>query len=200
MIKASAGGGGKGMRLVEREEDLRPSFERVTSEAQSFFGDGAVYAEKFIASPRHIEVQILGDQHGNIVHLGERECTLQRRHQKVVEECPSPVVDAELRERLGAMAVKAAARGELLLRRHDRVPHGARPRVLLPRDEHAPAGRASGHRDGLGRRSGEGAAARRARREARRCTQERARSRTATPSSAASTPRIRRASSRRRRD
>ena len=109
MIKASAGGGGKGMRLVEREEDLRQAFERVTSEAQSFFGDGAVYAEKFVASPRHIEVQILGDQHGNLIHLGERECTLQRRHQKVVEECPSPVVDAELRERLGAMAVKAAA-------------------------------------------------------------------------------------------
>src|SRR6059058_463504 len=109
MIKASAGGGGKGMRLVEHAGDLRSSFERVTSEAQSFFGDGAVYAEKFIASPRHIEVQILGDQHGNIVHVGERECTLQRRHQKVVEECPSPVVDAALRERLGAMAVKAAA-------------------------------------------------------------------------------------------
>jgi acetyl-CoA carboxylase biotin carboxylase subunit len=109
MIKASAGGGGKGMRLVERQEDLHPAFERVTSEAQSFFGDGAVYAEKFIASPRHIEVQILGDRHGNIVHLGERECSLQRRHQKVVEECPSPVVAGDLRERLGAMAVKAAA-------------------------------------------------------------------------------------------
>ncbi|MCU1230928.1 MAG: pyruvate carboxylase subunit, partial [Acidobacteria bacterium] len=109
MIKASAGGGGKGMRLVEREEDLRSSYERVTSEAQSFFGDGSVYAEKFIPSPRHIEVQILGDQHGNLIHLGERECTLQRRHQKVVEECPSPVVDEELRQRLGAMAVKAAA-------------------------------------------------------------------------------------------
>jgi len=109
MIKASAGGGGKGLRLVEHEHDLRPSFDRVTSEAQSFFGDGSVYAEKFVPSPRHIEVQILGDQHGNIVHLGERECTLQRRHQKVVEECPSPVVDADLRARLGAMAVKAAA-------------------------------------------------------------------------------------------
>jgi acetyl-CoA carboxylase biotin carboxylase subunit len=109
MIKASAGGGGKGMRLVEREEDLRQSYERVTSEAESFFGDGSVYAEKFIPSPRHIEVQVLGDQHGNIVHVGERECTLQRRHQKVIEECPSPVVDPELRARLGAMAVKAAA-------------------------------------------------------------------------------------------
>ena len=109
MIKASAGGGGKGMRLVERQEDLRQSYERVTSEAESFFGDASVYAEKFIQSPRHIEVQVVGDQHGNIVHVGERECTLQRRHQKVVEECPSPVVDAALRERLGAMAVKAAA-------------------------------------------------------------------------------------------
>ena len=108
MIKASAGGGGKGLRFVEREADLRPSFERVRSEAQSFFGDGSVYAEKFVASPRHIEVQILGDQHGNLVHIGERECTLQRRHQKVVEECPSAVVDAALREQLGAMAVKAA--------------------------------------------------------------------------------------------
>ena len=109
MIKASAGGGGKGLRYVEREEDLRPSFDRVTSEAESFFGDGAVYAEKFVASPRHIEVQVLGDQHGNLIHVGERECTLQRRHQKVVEECPSPVVDHDLREKLGAMAVRAAA-------------------------------------------------------------------------------------------
>jgi acetyl-CoA carboxylase biotin carboxylase subunit len=109
MIKASAGGGGKGLRLVDREGDLRSAYDRVTSEAESFFGDGSVYAEKFVSSPRHIEVQILGDQHGNLIHLGERECTLQRRHQKVVEECPSPVVDEELRARLGAMAVKAAA-------------------------------------------------------------------------------------------
>ncbi len=109
MIKAAAGGGGKGMRLVTREDDLRPAYERTISEAESFFGDPSVYAEKFVESPRHIEVQILGDQHGNIIHLGERECTLQRRHQKVVEECPSPVVDDELRARLGAMAVKAAA-------------------------------------------------------------------------------------------
>jgi acetyl-CoA carboxylase biotin carboxylase subunit len=109
MIKASAGGGGKGMRLVQTADQLRPSFERVQSEAQSFFGDSAVYAEKFIASPRHIEVQVLGDQHGNLIHLGERECTLQRRHQKVIEECPSPVVDEALRQRLGQTAVRAAA-------------------------------------------------------------------------------------------
>lgn len=108
MIKASAGGGGKGMRRVDREEDLQPFFERVQSEALSFFGDGAVYAEKLIERPRHIEVQVLGDRYGNLVHLGERECTLQRRHQKVIEECPSPVVDSELRARLGDAAVRAA--------------------------------------------------------------------------------------------
>src|SRR6266571_1689635 len=101
MVKASAGGGGKGLRFVEKEEDLRPAYERVTSEAESFFGDGAVYAEKFVTAPRHIEVQVLGDQHGNLVHVGERECTLQRRHQKVVEECPSPIVDEALRQKLG---------------------------------------------------------------------------------------------------
>jgi acetyl-CoA carboxylase biotin carboxylase subunit len=108
MIKASAGGGGKGLRYVEREEDLRPAFERVTGEARSFFGDDAVYAEKFIPSPRHVEVQILGDQQGTIMHIGERECSLQRRHQKVVEECPSPIVDEALRQELGEMAIRAA--------------------------------------------------------------------------------------------
>jgi len=108
MIKASAGGGGKGLRFVEREEDLRPAFERVVSEAQSFFSDDAVYAEKFVPSPRHIEVQVIGDQHGNLLHVGERECTLQRRHQKVLEECPSPVVNEELRQKLGEMAIRAA--------------------------------------------------------------------------------------------
>ncbi|HUO84584.1 MAG TPA: acetyl-CoA carboxylase biotin carboxylase subunit [Thermoanaerobaculia bacterium] len=108
MIKASAGGGGKGMRLVREPSELAPAYERVASEAVSFFGDPAVYAEKAIETPRHIEVQVLGDQHGNVVHLGERECTLQRRHQKVIEECPSPVVDAALRERLGSAAVLAA--------------------------------------------------------------------------------------------
>jgi acetyl-CoA carboxylase biotin carboxylase subunit len=109
MIKASAGGGGKGMRLVQREEDLAGAYDRVRSEAMSFFNDDAVYAEKFVPSPRHIEVQILGDQHGNFIYLGERECTLQRRHQKVLEECPSPVVTPALRKRLGETAVKAGA-------------------------------------------------------------------------------------------
>ena len=199
MIKASAGGGGKGMRLVEREDDLRSSFERVTSEAQSFFGDAAVYAEKFIASPRHIEVQILGDQHGNIVHVGERECTLQRRHQKVVEECPSPVVDARAARAPRRDGGEGRGGGQLLLRGHDRVPDGTGQAVLLPRDEHAAAGRASGHGDGVGHRSRQSAASRRARREtwaSRRAISRR----TATPSSAACMPRIRRGSSRHRRD
>jgi acetyl-CoA carboxylase biotin carboxylase subunit len=108
MLKASAGGGGKGMRRVDDVDALVAAYERVSSEALSFFGDAAVYAEKLIDRPRHIEVQVLGDQHGNVVHLLERECTLQRRHQKVVEECPSPVVDETLRQRLGETAVKAA--------------------------------------------------------------------------------------------
>ena len=108
MLKASAGGGGKGMRRVENMEQLLAAYDRVSSEALSFFGDASVYAEKFVDRPRHIEVQVLGDQHGNVIHLLERECTLQRRHQKVVEECPSPVVDEELRAKLGEVAVKAA--------------------------------------------------------------------------------------------
>ena len=108
MVKASAGGGGKGLRQVDHERDLESAFERVRSEAASFFGDDAVYAEKTVVSPRHIEVQVLGDQYGHVIHLGERECTLQRRHQKVLEESPSPVVDAALRERLGEAAVRAA--------------------------------------------------------------------------------------------
>ena len=108
MVKASGGGGGKGLRQVHKEADLKSAFERVQSEARSFFRDDTVYAEKTVLSPRHIEVQVLGDQHGNLIHFGERECTLQRRHQKVIEECPSPVVDEELRHRLGEAALKAA--------------------------------------------------------------------------------------------
>ncbi|MDX1582528.1 MAG: acetyl-CoA carboxylase biotin carboxylase subunit [Thermoanaerobaculia bacterium] len=109
MLKASAGGGGKGMRIVHDEDALKKAYERVSSEAASFFGDPSVYAERAILAPRHIEVQVLGDQHGNVIHLGERECTLQRRHQKVIEECPSPVTDEETREKIGAIAVKAAS-------------------------------------------------------------------------------------------
>ena len=108
LLKASAGGGGKGMRRVDSESDLDAAFARVSSEAQAFFGNGAVYAEKLIAHPRHVEVQVVGDSRGRRVAVGERECSLQRRHQKVVEECPSPVVGEELRSRLCAAALAAA--------------------------------------------------------------------------------------------
>jgi acetyl-CoA carboxylase biotin carboxylase subunit len=107
LLKASAGGGGKGMRRVESEADVAPAFERTRGEAAAYFGDGAIYAEKLIEGPRHVEVQIIGDGRGRLVAVGERECSLQRRHQKVVEECPSPAVDAALRERLQNAAVKA---------------------------------------------------------------------------------------------
>ncbi|HMQ60745.1 MAG TPA: acetyl-CoA carboxylase biotin carboxylase subunit [Flavilitoribacter sp.] len=108
LIKASAGGGGKGMRIVEKESDLGEQMERAVSEAVSAFGNGAVFIEKYITSPRHIEIQVLADQHGNTVHLFERECSVQRRHQKVVEEAPSSVLTPEVRAAMGAAAVKVA--------------------------------------------------------------------------------------------
>ncbi|HKR00936.1 MAG TPA: acetyl-CoA carboxylase biotin carboxylase subunit [Pyrinomonadaceae bacterium] len=108
MLKASAGGGGKGMRLVACEEDLRSAFETAQSEAAASFGNPEVYLEKAVERPRHIEIQIFADTHGNFVHLGERECSIQRRHQKVIEECPSPINDAALRAKMGAAAVEAA--------------------------------------------------------------------------------------------
>ena len=108
LVKAAAGGGGKGMRVVESEELFAESLESAANEARSAFGDGRVYIEKYLARPRHIEIQILCDQHGNAVHLGERECSIQRRHQKVIEESPSPVMTPELRERMGGAAVSIA--------------------------------------------------------------------------------------------
>ena len=108
LIKAAAGGGGKGMRMVSAEAELVPAFEGAVREATAAFGDGTVYLEKAILRPRHIEIQVFGDQHGNLVHLGERDCSIQRRHQKVVEEAPSPVVSPELRAQMGAAAIAAA--------------------------------------------------------------------------------------------
>ncbi len=108
MLKASAGGGGKGMRLVENENDLKNALEAAQSEALASFGDSAVYLEKAIVRPRHIEIQIFSDKHGNYVHLGERECSIQRRHQKVIEECPSPINDENLRQEMGECAIKVA--------------------------------------------------------------------------------------------
>jgi len=105
MLKASAGGGGKGLRLVHSESELSDALRNTRAEAMAAFGDNAVYIEKFVDKPRHIEIQVFADHHGNAVYLGERECTIQRRHQKVVEECPSPVVDSELRLRMGKSAL-----------------------------------------------------------------------------------------------
>jgi acetyl-CoA carboxylase biotin carboxylase subunit len=108
MLKASNGGGGKGMRLVRSVEEMASAWERARSEAKKFFGDDTVYLEKAIARPRHVEIQVLGDQHGNIVHLFERDCSIQRRNQKVVEETPSPAASLDLVERMGAIAVQGA--------------------------------------------------------------------------------------------
>ncbi|QQS29194.1 MAG: acetyl-CoA carboxylase biotin carboxylase subunit [Sphingobacteriales bacterium] len=108
LIKAAAGGGGKGMRVVQNQEELEEQMQRAVSEALAAFGDGSVFIEKFVTSPRHIEVQVLGDTHGNIVYLFERECSIQRRHQKVIEEAPSAIMTPELRARMGISAVNVA--------------------------------------------------------------------------------------------
>lgn len=108
LIKASAGGGGKGMRVVEKAEEFESQMQRAISEATSAFGDGSVFIEKYVGSPRHIEIQVMADTHGNVVHLFERECSVQRRHQKVVEEAPSAVLTPEIRKAMGEAAVKVA--------------------------------------------------------------------------------------------
>jgi propionyl-CoA carboxylase alpha chain len=108
LIKASAGGGGKGMRIVDREEQFEEQMERAVSEATSAFGDGSVFIEKYVTQPRHIEFQIFGDQHGNVIHFFERECSIQRRHQKVIEEAPSSVLTSELRQSMGEAAINVA--------------------------------------------------------------------------------------------
>ncbi len=108
MLKAAAGGGGKGMRIAWNDEECRTGYERATSEARSSFGDGRVFLEKYIPEPRHIEIQVMADKHGGVIHLGERECSLQRRHQKVIEESPSPLVDEAMRVEMGEKAVSLA--------------------------------------------------------------------------------------------
>jgi acetyl-CoA carboxylase biotin carboxylase subunit len=107
IVKAAAGGGGRGMRIVRTEEELFPALTAASTEAAAAFKNGAVYIERYIERPRHIEIQVLADEHGNCVHLGERECSIQRRHQKLLEEAPSPVLTPELREKMGSAAVNA---------------------------------------------------------------------------------------------
>ncbi len=160
LIKAVAGGGGRGMRLVEREEDFAPLLASAQREAQAAFGDPRVLIERVITSPRHIEVQVFGDSHGNAVHLFERDCSLQRRNQKVIEEAPAPGMSPELRAKMTEAAVKLVQGGRLSRCWHSRVPGRgwrawARRPLVLHRDEHAPAGRAPGdggdHRARFGR-------------------------------------------------
>ena len=109
LLKASAGGGGKGMRIVNHTSDFKKAWENAKTEARAAFGDASMYIEKYIASPRHIEVQVVGDAFGKVCHLSERECSIQRKHQKLIEETPSPAVDQKLREKMGAVAIRAAA-------------------------------------------------------------------------------------------
>ncbi len=122
LVKAAAGGGGRGMRVVERPEGLDDALESAAREAEAAFGDGTVYCERYLQGPRHVEVQLVGDRHGNVVALGERDCSVQRRHQKVVEESPPPGLSRALRERLAAHAVALRDRARVRERRHGRVP------------------------------------------------------------------------------
>ena len=167
MLKASAGGGGKGMRRVDRESELEAALRDASSEAGRAFRDSEVYLEKLVEEPRHIEIQVLGDHHGHLIHLGERECTIQRRHQKVIEECPSPLMAThpDLREQMGEAAVRVA-RAAGYATRDGRVSGGSRREFLFPGNEHAPAGGASGDGTGDRARSGGVAAEDRGRRAA----------------------------------
>ena len=201
-VKAAGGGGGKGFRVAMSRGRAGEGARGRGREGEKFFSDPTVYLERYLEDPRHVEVQVLADGKGNVVHLGERDCSVQRRHQKLIEETPAPGVDEEFRERIGKIATDAAEaigyrsagtiEGLLAQRRRRRA------RVLLPRDEHARPGRAHGHRDGDRHRHRAGADPDRRRRAALLLPGGRADPRLAR-SSAASTPRPRTRSSRRRR-
>ena len=132
---------------AQSEDELEEAFEGASREGEKFFSDPTVYLERYLEDPRHVEVQVLADAKGNVIHLGERDCSIQRRHQKLIEESPGPQVDDEMRERIGKIATDAAARGRLPLGGNRRGPAGGR-RLLLPGDEHPRPGRALRHRDG----------------------------------------------------
>ena len=137
MLKASAGGGGKGMRIARDDAELRDGWRGAASEARASFGDDRIFIEKYIEEPRHIEIQVLGDSHGNIVHLGERECSIQRRHQKVIEEAPSPFHRPGDPRSDGGAGGRAGARRRLSFGRDRRVHRRSSPQFLFPRNEHA---------------------------------------------------------------
>ena len=190
--------GGLGRRRARHEgraaeeDQLESLMSQAASEARSAFGDDTVYMEKYLADPRHIEFQVFGDGKGNAIHLGERDCSLQRRHQKVLEEAPSPVITPEAARRDGRARRQGDGRDGLSRRRHDRVPLRER-RILLHRDEHPAPGRASGDRDDQRHRPGARADPRRLRRGPVAARRSRC-SFTATRSNAGSTPRTRRPS------
>ncbi len=154
MLKASAGGGGKGMRIAHNDDEAREGFRSATAEAKSSFGDDRVFLEKYIEEPRHIEIQVLGDAYGHVIYLGERECSIQRRHQKVIEEAPSPFLDAKTRAAMGKEAVALAKAVDYRSAGTVEFIVDQQAQFLFPRNEHAAAGRASGHRDGDRPRSG----------------------------------------------
>ena len=187
LVKAASGGGGRGMKVARTAEDLDMAVKTARAEAKAAFGDDSVYLEKYLEKPRHIEVQVFGDGKGNAVYLGERDCSLQRRHQKVMEEAPSPALNAEARKKIGTTVAQAMQKiryrgaGTVEFLYED----GA---VLLHRDEHPPAGGASGDRDDHRPRPRHRAAAHRLGRAAD-AHAGRDHAARATPSSAASTPR-----------
>ena len=163
LIKAAAGGGGKGMEEVHGPDGAERAFATAQRQGQSYFANPDVYVEKLIVDPRHVEVQVLADAHGNVIHLGERDCTIQRRHQKLVEETPSPAVDARLARAHRPDRRRRCARRRLPVGRNDRGAAHAGRRVLLHGDEHAHPGRAHGDRRGDRARSRPRASAHRAR-------------------------------------
>ena len=197
MLKASWGGGGRGMRVIRAEADLAREVTEAKREAKAAFGKDEVYLEKLVERARHVEVQVLGDKHGNAVHLFERDCSIQRRNQKVVERAPAPYLDAMPARRTVRLRAEDRARHRLCRRRHGRVPDGCRYRqVLLHRGQSAHPGRAHRHRSRSpastsSRRRSTSSRARRSARRPRACRRRRTSGSTATRCSAASRPRIR---------